>query len=118
MNLDGINLNFDGSSITNDITKLVAAGEHMLKESEIPGYDVSMDGNCASDGSITVSLNQTAVCRITFNDIDPARFFLIILILFITATVLITAKFVGKPKPHPKKEFSEISIDVEGGLEK
>lgn len=72
-----------GSAVANDFTPFVngtatawgvvnqlAAGNYVASESSLNGYEAELwQGDCATDGSITLSLGQSATCEITNHDL-------------------------------------------------
>ena len=55
-----------------DAVTVLSAGSYTAAESNLDGYAASVwGGDCAADGSITLSLAQDATCTITNDDIAP-----------------------------------------------
>ena len=71
-------LKVDGSTVLHSAINDFNAGDHTVSEDGLPGY-VAGDwgGDCAPDGSITLALDQDAICTITNNDSDSTRLTLI-----------------------------------------
>ena len=62
----------DGETVKSGKRKILTPGEHFASEETLPNYDASAwGGDCALDGSITLSLGQHAVCTITNDDAAP-----------------------------------------------
>ncbi|MFC1702318.1 hypothetical protein ACFL1J_06225, partial [Pseudomonadota bacterium] len=65
-------LKVDGSVVQNNETIELNVGSHTVSQTGITGYQASTwGGDCASDGSITLALNQVKICTITNDDISP-----------------------------------------------
>lgn len=47
------------------------AGTYTVRETQQTGYEAVISGDCASDGSITLSVGDVKSCTITNNDIQP-----------------------------------------------
>jgi uncharacterized repeat protein (TIGR01451 family) len=63
----------DGSNVSWATSIPLSAGAHTASEVNLPGYLAgSWGGDCAADGTITLSLGQNATCTITNNDIAPS----------------------------------------------
>lgn len=61
----------DASSVTSGVEYSYTAGAHTVGEVSDPGYAATYSGDCAPDGSITMSDNNTYSCTITNDDIAP-----------------------------------------------
>lgn len=62
----------NGQAVTWDSAVNLAAGEHTASESGATGYTASAwGGDCAADGSVTLSAGDAKVCTITNSDIAP-----------------------------------------------
>ncbi|MFN8434635.1 MAG: sortase [Anaerolineales bacterium] len=62
----------DGNPTSWGTPVAVSLTPHLVSESILPGYSAGLwGGDCATDGSITLSLGQNAVCTITNDDIAP-----------------------------------------------
>jgi uncharacterized repeat protein (TIGR01451 family) len=47
------------------------AGTYIVRELNLPGYATMFSGDCAADGTITLSLGAVKSCTITNNDLPP-----------------------------------------------
>jgi hypothetical protein len=62
----------DGEPVPWDISQPTISGTHTVAEATYAGYLASgWSGDCASDGTITLSLGEHATCSITNDDIAP-----------------------------------------------
>ncbi|HEY3239741.1 MAG TPA: hypothetical protein VGL92_09270, partial [Acidimicrobiia bacterium] len=61
----------NGNPVTSGVANALAAGGYTVSETGLAGYTGTIGGDCAADGTITLSLGQVANCTITNND-DPA----------------------------------------------
>jgi uncharacterized repeat protein (TIGR01451 family) len=60
----------DGGDVDWDTAYTLSAGAHTASEVLVPGYSASVwSGDCASDGSITLGLDEDATCYITNEDL-------------------------------------------------
>jgi hypothetical protein len=56
----------DGGAVLHNVTNDFDAGAHTVSEDGLAGYAAgSWGGDCAADGTITLALDQDAVCTIT-----------------------------------------------------
>jgi hypothetical protein len=63
----------DGGNVPWAAAQTSSAGLHTASETNLPGYTAtSWGGDCAADGSITLTLGQNATCTITNNDDAPS----------------------------------------------
>jgi len=90
----------DGGNVAWDAVNTLTAGNHNASEvMNVSGYSASSwTGDCAADGSITLSLDQDATCYIT-NDDQPA---------YITVVKLVTNDNGGTAAPD------EFNLTLEG----
>lgn len=59
----------DGTNAAWGTPVTLSAGQHTASEVSLPGYTAgSWGGDCAADGTVTLALDQDAVCTITNND--------------------------------------------------
>jgi hypothetical protein len=59
-------LKVDGGAVLHNVTNDFDAGAHTVSEDGLAGYAAgSWGGDCAADGTITLALDQDAVCTIT-----------------------------------------------------
>ena len=67
------NLYISGTAVTSGQPNTLAAGvQYLVSEDSLSGYTASdWGGDCASDGTITLSLGQNATCTITNDDVAP-----------------------------------------------
>ncbi|MDH4116000.1 MAG: hypothetical protein OEW30_01245 [Acidimicrobiia bacterium] len=66
-------LTVDGGAVSSGVTNDFDAGAHTVAETNLAGYSAgTWGGDCAVDGSITLSLAQDATCTITNDDIEPS----------------------------------------------
>ncbi|MCR4274424.1 MAG: hypothetical protein NUW02_00010 [Candidatus Campbellbacteria bacterium] len=62
----------DGVSITSGVaTTTLVAGSYTVSETEDATYAATIGGDCAADGTITLSFGDTAECTIENDDIAP-----------------------------------------------
>ncbi len=61
----------DATSVTSGVQNSYAAGTYTIGEVADSGYAATVSGDCAPDGSITMSDNNTYSCTITNDDIAP-----------------------------------------------
>jgi hypothetical protein len=72
MDADAFALKVNGGAVLNNVTNNFDAGQHNVSEDGLPGYQPgAWGGDCNPDGSITLVLDQDAVCTITNDDITP-----------------------------------------------
>ena len=65
-------LKVDGNVVTHNSIGQYNAGNHSVSEDGLPGYEPgTWGGDCSEDGSITLALDQDAICTITNDDISP-----------------------------------------------
>jgi hypothetical protein len=69
--ISDFSLFIDGISVTSSVAKKVSSGLHTVSETSDSGYVGVINGDCASDGTITLSPNDVKTCVITNNDIAP-----------------------------------------------
>lgn len=62
----------DGNPVTSGIKNIFSAGAHTISETGDPGYTETIGGNCASDGTISLSPGDDLTCTITNNDNAPS----------------------------------------------
>jgi parallel beta-helix repeat protein len=62
----------DGGAVSNATATGFNAGLHTVSESTLlSGYAAAIDGDCGSDGSITLSVGESETCTITNDDVQP-----------------------------------------------
>ena len=62
----------DGTPVPWGIAQPVISGTHTVSETVLPGYSASAwSGDCATDGTITLTLDDRATCSITNDDVAP-----------------------------------------------
>lgn len=66
---DDVQLFVDGSQKLNNVEYVYSTGIHTVTEINPTGYSATFGGDCASDGSITLSDNDVKECTITNNDL-------------------------------------------------
>lgn len=66
---DDVQLFVNGSQKLNNVEYVYATGTYTVTETNPTGYSASFGGDCASDGSITISDNDVLECTITNNDL-------------------------------------------------
>ena len=64
-------LKIDGLAVRNNVSNIVAVGDHTVSEDSLPGYQSGAWGGDCADGTITLALGQSATCTITNDDITP-----------------------------------------------
>ncbi|MCH5374202.1 MAG: myxococcus cysteine-rich repeat containing protein, partial [Planctomycetes bacterium] len=70
---DAFGLQLDYETVLHDDPAIVMAGDHLLAEDGLPGYRAgNWGGDCAPDGTVTVSLGQAATCTISNDDIPAS----------------------------------------------
>ena len=47
------------------------AGTYVVSGDGVPGYDVTVSGDCGENGSITLGLDEDAICVVTADDVKP-----------------------------------------------
>jgi len=72
-NPDAFGLKVDGSIVLHNASNAFDAGNHIVSEDGLPGYQPgNWGGDCQPDGTIVLALDQVATCTITNNDMAPA----------------------------------------------
>ncbi len=61
----------DGGSVTSGVQNTFSPGSHTVSETGATGYVGVISGDCAADGSITLSPGDVKACTITNDDIAP-----------------------------------------------
>ncbi len=62
----------DGGPVLHGVSSPFNAGIHTVSEQGLQGYKAGpWGGDCSAEGSITLSLAQSATCTITNDDITP-----------------------------------------------
>lgn len=61
----------DGGSVTSGVASTTTIGLHTVSETSNSGYAVTIGGNCAADGTITLALGDVKTCTVTNDDIAP-----------------------------------------------
>lgn len=61
----------DGNPTTSGTPVTVSAGAHTVTETNAAGYAATFGGDCAADGTVTLSAGQNKTCTIVNNDIAP-----------------------------------------------
>ena len=62
----------DGNSVTNGVSNVFATGSHTVSETQQAGYaQVSITGDCAANGTVTLNPGDNKTCTITNDDIAP-----------------------------------------------
>ncbi|MDX1409992.1 MAG: hypothetical protein R3330_17705, partial [Saprospiraceae bacterium] len=75
---DAFNLRVDGGLVMHNVANEFDAGPHTVSEDGLAGYTPGpWGGDCNTDGTITLALDQDATCTITNDDIDPTTLTLI-----------------------------------------
>jgi hypothetical protein len=69
LDITGVTLMVDGNVTANNTPVSVAAGAHVVSETPIPGYTTTIGGDCAANGSVSVTLSDSKVCTITNDDV-------------------------------------------------
>lgn len=64
-------LKVDGTPVTMDAVVSYAPGTYTVSEDAVYGYAGTISGDCAADGTVTLTYNETMVCTITNDDIAP-----------------------------------------------
>lgn len=68
---DAFGLKVDGDGVLHNVSNAFDAGIHTASEDGSPDYKAGKwGGDCNPDGSVTLSLGQTATCTITNDDIN------------------------------------------------
>jgi len=65
-------LSVDTTNVTSSVQVGVDAGSHTISEVGDLGYAATITGDCASDGSISLSIGDVKSCTITNDDIAPS----------------------------------------------
>ncbi|MBI4426269.1 MAG: DUF11 domain-containing protein [Candidatus Kerfeldbacteria bacterium] len=61
----------DFTPVTSGVQNGFNASSYVVSEAFIPGYSATISGDCAANGSITLSPGDVKSCTITNNDIQP-----------------------------------------------
>jgi hypothetical protein len=61
----------DGISVKSGDQNTFNAGSHVVSETNQTGYNGTITGDCAADGSITLKPGDVKACTITNNDVGP-----------------------------------------------
>lgn len=61
----------DSVTVTSGVQNTSTVGVHTVNEVADSGYAATISGDCATDGTITLALNDVKACTITNNDIQP-----------------------------------------------
>ncbi|MGW8185328.1 MAG: prealbumin-like fold domain-containing protein [Candidatus Moraniibacteriota bacterium] len=66
---DDFQAKIDGDNVTWGVAQVVSASSHTASEVSLPGYTASSwGGNCAPDGTVTLSPGENKTCTITNDD--------------------------------------------------
>lgn len=69
---DAFGLRVDGDAVLHNVINSFDAGNHTVSEDGLDDYTAgSWGGDCNPDGTITLVLDQDAICTITNDDINP-----------------------------------------------
>ena len=72
-NPNAFGLRIDGALVTSGATKVVDEGMHTVSEDGLAGYAAgTWGGDCAPDGTVSLALDEDAVCTLTNDDIAPS----------------------------------------------
>ncbi len=63
--ISDFSLFIDGGAVTSGAVNTVAAGLHTVSETADSGYTSAITGDCAADGTITLTLGDARICTIT-----------------------------------------------------
>src|SRR3989338_5327757 len=59
----------DGGNVAWSVAEVVSVGAHSASETTLAGYSASLwDGDCATDGSVSLTAGENKTCSITNND--------------------------------------------------
>ncbi|HBD05094.1 TPA: hypothetical protein DCZ32_01395, partial [Candidatus Uhrbacteria bacterium] len=58
----------DGIGVTSEVANTVSPGLHTVSETVDPGYTVTINGDCAANGTITLIAGDVKTCTITNDD--------------------------------------------------
>jgi hypothetical protein len=61
----------DGAAVDHDSAVSVLAGSHTVSQTNIPGYQMTISGDCDNNGVVSVAPGEHKTCIITNNDIAP-----------------------------------------------
>ncbi|MBY0539277.1 peptidoglycan-binding protein [Patescibacteria group bacterium] len=61
----------DGNPTTSGTPATVSIGAHTVSETNVAGYAATFGGDCAANGTVTLSAGQNKTCTIVNNDIAP-----------------------------------------------
>jgi hypothetical protein len=61
----------DGNPIATEVQNSYTMGNHVVSETQQLGYEGTISGDCATNGSIALALGDVKSCTITNNDIPP-----------------------------------------------
>jgi uncharacterized repeat protein (TIGR01451 family) len=64
-------LKVDSSQVTNGQTVTVVPGAHTVSEDPVTGYIGTIGGDCAANGSVSLSLGENKTCSIVNTDVQP-----------------------------------------------
>ncbi|MBI1754820.1 hypothetical protein HYR65_00875, partial [Candidatus Azambacteria bacterium] len=62
----------DGFSVTSGVASTTSADLHTVSETSQAGYTGTISGDCAANGTITLTAGQNKTCTITNDDITPS----------------------------------------------
>lgn len=58
----------DAARITTSDLYSVGVGDHIISATAVEGYEITIGGDCSSDGSIKLAIGSSKVCTVTFDD--------------------------------------------------
>ncbi len=61
----------DATTVTSGVSNSFTAGAHTISVTGTTGYAVTIGGDCAADGSITLAAAASKVCTVSLDDIAP-----------------------------------------------
>ena len=69
---NAFSLRVDGDLVLHNVINAFDAGAHIVSEDGLPGYKAgTWGGDCNADGTITLALDQDAICTIHNDDLAP-----------------------------------------------
>ncbi len=61
----------DATTVTSGASNSFSTGAHTVSVTGTTGYTVTIGGDCAADGSVSLAAGNNKICSVTLNDIAP-----------------------------------------------
>ena len=61
----------NNSPVTSGVQNTLNAGAYLVSETQQPGYNASINGDCNSNGQVTLNVGDVKTCTITNDDLQP-----------------------------------------------